>query len=155
MKYSTKLPVFALFLSILAFVGCQKDIATNNEAEQSTSAQTTDLVYKADYESYQVPADKAKAKINQVAEALRANNLQLRSATTLPIAEAIWDIEALSNASQAQANWHYKQLARSQSYISLATTTENGQKRVSTQKMSAKLASEVAAIQQSESTFND
>jgi hypothetical protein len=92
MKYSTKLPVFALLLSIFAFVSCQKDIATNNEAEQATTAKTADLVYKADYDSYQVPVDKAKAKINQVAEALRTNNLQLRSETTLPIAEAIWDI---------------------------------------------------------------
>jgi hypothetical protein len=53
MKYSTKLLVFALFLSIIAFVGCQKDVAMNNEAEQITTAKTSDLVYKADYESYQ------------------------------------------------------------------------------------------------------
>lgn len=66
MKYSTKLPVFALLLSIFAFVSCQKDVVTNNEAEQRASTKTSDLVYKADYESYQVPADKAKAKINQV-----------------------------------------------------------------------------------------
>ena len=63
MKYSTKLPVFALFLSIFAFVSCQKDVATSNEAEQSLSAKTADLVYMADYESYQVPADKAKVKL--------------------------------------------------------------------------------------------
>jgi hypothetical protein len=150
MKYSTKLPVFALPLSIFAFVSCQKDIATNNEAEQVTTAKTADLVYKADYDCYQVPVDKAKAKINQVAEALRANNLQLRSETTLPIAEAIWDIEALSNATQARANFSYKQLSQFKSSIPLVTTTENGQKRVSMQEISAKFASAVAAIQQAE-----
>jgi hypothetical protein len=150
MKYSTKLPVFALLLSIIAFASCQKDVATNNEAEQFTTVKATDLVYKADYESYQVPADKAKAKINQLAEALRANNLQLRSETTLPIAEAIWDIEALSNATQARANFPYKQLSRVKSNIPLTTTTENGQKRVSMQEVSAKFASAVAAIQQAE-----
>jgi hypothetical protein len=148
MKYSTKLPVFALFLSILAFTSCQKDVAINNEAEQFTTAKTPDLVYMADYESYQVPADNAKAKINQVAEALRANNLQLRSGTTLPVAEAIWDIEALSNATQAQANWDYKKLTVVKSYIPLTTTTEGGQKRVAMQEVSDKYASAVASIQQ-------
>lgn len=48
MKYSTKLPVFALLLSIFAFVSCQKDVVTNNEAEQRASTKTSDLVYKAD-----------------------------------------------------------------------------------------------------------
>jgi hypothetical protein len=56
----------------------------------------------------------------------------------------------LSNATQARANYPYKQLSHFRSSIPLVTTTENGQKRVSMQEISAKFASAVAAIQQAE-----
>jgi hypothetical protein len=148
MKYQTKLPLFALLMSIIAFVSCQKDVVINNEAEQFTAAETDKLVYMAAFESYQVPADKAKAKISQVAEALRTSDLQLRSDNTVPIAEAVWDIEALSNASQAQVNWHYKKMSVAKTYIPLTTTSVNGQLNVSMQEVVARYATAVAAIQQ-------
>ena len=151
MKNILKICLLVVTLSLVTFFACQKDNAVSNyEDIQYKNAAKPKLVYLAEYENYQIPADKAKAKISELTEAMRSNNLELRSSETVSIEEAVWNIEALANASQARAKWHYKNLKVFTSYIPLTATTENGKKRVSKQEVSAKYGQVVSEIKQAE-----
>lgn len=151
MKNILKICLLLVTLSLVTFYACHKDNAVSNyEDIQYENAAKPKLVYLAEYESYQISTDKAKAKIAELTEAMRGNNLVLRSSETVSLDEAVWNIEALANASQARAKWHYKNLKVFTSYIPLTATTENGKKRVSKQEVSDKYGQVVSEIKQAE-----
>ena len=148
--------LLTFFAAALMFglIGCQKDVTVNSGVEQFKQSERADLKYVAEYESFHVPSDKAKNRINELANALRSGNLQTRSDNAISVAEAVWNIEALTNATSANGGWKYQSIQVIQTYMALSTTDVAGEKQVSMQEVAAQYANALTAVQQAENSTN-
>ena len=149
-----KKQIFIATVLLMGLIGCQKDVTVNSGVEQLKQSERADLKYVAEYESFQVPADKAKSRINELANALRSGTLQTRSDNAISVAEAVWNIEALTNATSANAGWKYQNMKVVETYMSLSTTDAAGVKQVSMQEVATQYANALTAVQQAENSTN-
>ena len=151
-KNLIKFSAFVLGLSL--FASCQKDL-TNSKVETPQlppTAERTDLTYVPEYETYELPVEKARVKIAALEESFKNGGLQTRGDNNISVAEAVWNIEALTNKNTAQAGWKAKKMEVATSYIPLETTTVGGAKQVSMSEVSTKLASAISSVNQAVSS---
>ena len=153
MKIQLKNLVLALLGLSLFLNACKKEEVTENETTKVEQAKQ--LTYKPEYESLNVPLSEVKPRIDKLLTTFK-NNTQLntRSSELVPVAEAIWDIEALSNATEANAKWSYKKMRVYTSTMSLSTILENGTKKVDLQEVAAKYGEAVAKVLEAETNTN-
>jgi hypothetical protein len=139
---------------IAFFAACKKEATSTLETVPADLKTAANLTYVAEYENYQVPVAQVKTKIRDVQTKLNHYALESRSAEMVPIAEAVWDIEALANAAEGHASWKYKELNITKHYIPLLTIMQNGQKQVTFSEIGSKYAAAVQFIQQDEARLN-
>lgn len=158
--FLTMKKLFKTCISVVAiggiafFAACKKEATSTLETVPADLKTAADLTYVAEYENYQVPVAQVKTKIREVQTKLNNSALETRSAEMVPIAEAVWYIEALANASEGHATWQYQQLNVKNHYISLLTVVQNGQKQVSLSEIASKYAEAVQFIQQDEASLS-
>ena len=153
MKKVLFLGFFAILILGIA-VSCNKDFAkTDDNTVEKVKTEET-YSYMADYDTYQVPVKEAKKKIAALQELMASDKVQMRSAANVSVSEAVWDIEALSNAAEGHASWQYDRLKLTTHYLPLPTTTEGGQLKVSNSDVATKYNAVRQLAQQDEAAMN-
>jgi hypothetical protein len=126
------------------FTSCKKDDTT------PITSQTIQ-----DYNNYILDGDAAKTKITKLQADFKDINSRSRDASAnIPLAEAVWNIEAVSNATYGHANFKRKILKVFKDTVEITTSLENGVKVVSSLVQAQKYSQVVDSILSKENSFN-
>lgn len=127
MKSILKQSMIVIF-SVLLFFNCSKDeIKTVETAAEVETANSSNLPLFNQMQSNEKEAEKVRTKIRQFRERLKTvadGNALDKNGGTLTIEDAIWNIEAVLNATYAAADMPFEKLAIQTSNIVIPT--ENG-----------------------------
>jgi hypothetical protein len=126
------------------FTSCKKD-------NTAPSTSQTNQVYN----NYTLDGEAAKAKIAKLQADFKEVNSKSRDASAnIPLAEAVWNIEAVANATYGHAYFKRQILKVFKDSILIPTTDENGIKVVSSIVQSQKYTQVVDSILSKGNTFN-
>lgn len=114
-----------VLFSVLLFFSCAKEELTTIETNVETqTANQSNLPLFNQMQTNETEAEKVRSKIRQFRERLKAaadGNVLDKNAGTLTIEEAIWNIEAVLNATYADADVPFEKLAIQTSNIVIPT----------------------------------
>jgi hypothetical protein len=126
------------------FTSCKKD-------NTSPSTSQTDQ----DYNNYFLDGDAAKIRIAKLQAEFKDTSTKSRDGSSnIPLAEAIWNIEAVANATYGHTNFKRKILKVFRDSVIIATSMENGIKVVSSLVQSQKYTQVADSILSKGNSFN-